>query len=275
MSQKSKSLSELQHWLCQQLVQPRDLHKDPLTVERAALELAGNDRLLPVDQLEIYREQFWLRHTGSLLEDFPGLSGILGQADWNTLSVSYLQRYPCKSFTLRDLGMHMAEHVARSPELPHPQLCLDMARLEWAYVEIFDAPERAALDGQKLGSLSEEQWQRARLLVSPAVRLLQVQYPVATLRQALRDAGSDTAVAIPEVQPQNLLLFRDAQRNLRHRELDTLAFAFLQRLQGGDTLVAAGEAVAQDPRAQATLEDQVFQWFAEWARLGVICDVEI
>lgn len=275
MSQKSQSLSELQHWLCEQLVQPRDLHKDPLAVERAALELTGNDRLLPVDQLEIYREQFWLRHTGSLLEDFPGLSGILGQQDWNTLSVSYLQRYPCKSFTLRDLGMHMPEHVQQCPQLPHPQLCLDMARLEWAYVEIFDAPERTALDGAKLASLSEEQWQRARLIISPAVRLLQVQYPVAALRQALREAGSDTTVAIPAAEQQNLLLFRDAQRNLRHRALEPLAFAFLQRLQAGDTLIAAGEGVAQDPSAQATLEEQVFQWFAEWARLGVICDVEV
>ena len=49
----------------------------------AAQEVArivrGNDRLTPLEQAEIYRGQFWLRHRDALTEDYPGLAYILGE----------------------------------------------------------------------------------------------------------------------------------------------------------------------------------------------------
>ena len=73
---------ETQVWMAELLRRRRALPRDAEVAERARLLIRGNDRLSPVEQLEIYREQFWLRHTASLLEDFPGLSGILGQEAW-------------------------------------------------------------------------------------------------------------------------------------------------------------------------------------------------
>src|SRR5262245_10531800 len=118
----------------------RDLAKSADARGFAELEIGGNDRLSPVEQLEIYREQFWLRHTSSLVEDFPGLSGILGQASWEQLVEAYLAAVTPESYTLRDLGQRLPEFVARASFLEHRELCTDMARLEWAYVEAFDAP---------------------------------------------------------------------------------------------------------------------------------------
>jgi hypothetical protein len=60
-----RSLSELQLGMVEALRYPRALPDDPLWVDFAAENLCGNERLSPVEQLEIYREQFWLRHTGS------------------------------------------------------------------------------------------------------------------------------------------------------------------------------------------------------------------
>ncbi|HEX7668691.1 MAG TPA: hypothetical protein VF395_03865, partial [Polyangiaceae bacterium] len=72
------NLRETQEWMAELLRRPRALPPDARVSELAAVHLAGNGRLAPDRQLEIYREQFWLRHTASLLEDFPGLSGVLG-----------------------------------------------------------------------------------------------------------------------------------------------------------------------------------------------------
>ncbi len=112
------TLSELQIWLAEQLVRPRALSKDPTVVSAAEQHIVATDTLSPGDRLEIYREQFWLRHTASLLEDFPGVSGILGQAEWERLAESYLTAYPCQSFSLRDLGAHFAQHIAEQSTLP-------------------------------------------------------------------------------------------------------------------------------------------------------------
>ncbi|HKO94438.1 MAG TPA: DNA-binding domain-containing protein, partial [Polyangiaceae bacterium] len=112
-----QDLTELQHWVVRHLQQLRALPKDAAIRAEAADRLTGNDRLAPVEQLEIYREQFWLRHTASLVEDFPGVGGVLGQADWEQLVEGYLQAHPSESWTLRELGRHFAEHVTHCPAL--------------------------------------------------------------------------------------------------------------------------------------------------------------
>jgi hypothetical protein len=276
------TLSELQAWFAEQLVRPRALSKYPDSIASAAQHIVGLPALAPVERLEIYREQFWLRHTASLLEDFPGVSGILGQAEWERLSESYLTRYPCRSFNLRDLGVHFAQHIAEQDALPERRLCLDMARLEWCYVEIFDAAEVPPLDGDKLAALSEHAWQQAQIVINPAVRLLRVKYPVVMLRQQLRQThdqdddneSSDEPVPIPDPEAHNLLLYRDSDQALRHESLPLLAWQLLERSQRGDTLVAACEAVATgNPKQASVIETEVGAWFAQWARLNVVVDV--
>jgi len=269
------ALSDLQTWLAAHIVRARDLVKDPEAIAGADARLASNDRLTRVEQLEIYREQFWLRHTAALLEDFPGLAGILGQAEWERLAESYLAAHPCKSFSLRDLGASLPDHIATLPDLPHPVLCHDMARLEWGYVEIFDAADVPPLDGDKLARIPAEDWARAQIAFNPALRLLQVTYPVVALRQALRQASASSSVPIPDPEPHNLLLFRTADRVLQQRSLALIPFQLLRSLHAGQPLAAASEAVAKaNPNSETEIETQVGAWFAEWARLGIITDVQ-
>jgi len=143
-------------FFAEQLGKRRALPKDAALSERARGVVCASGRLSPVERLEIYREQFWLRHTASLVEDFPGLSGILGQGPWQTLIEGYLDAYPPRSFTLRDLGLDLPEYVAAQHWLPEHALCRDMARLELAYLEIFDAPDAVPLDAARLAEIPEE-----------------------------------------------------------------------------------------------------------------------
>ena len=83
----------------------RDLGKDDEARAFADEHIAGNARVSPVEQLEIYREQFWLRHTGSLVEDFPGVGGVLGQNDWERLVEEYLLAHPPSTFSREAVGV--------------------------------------------------------------------------------------------------------------------------------------------------------------------------
>src|SRR5204862_1087507 len=118
------STRETQEWMAVLLRRGRALTRDAGVVEAARLHIRGNDRLSPVEQLEIYREQFWLRHTASLLEDFPGLSGILGQADWERLVEAYLAETSLSSHSLRELGEALPAFVERSRSFSHHELCI-------------------------------------------------------------------------------------------------------------------------------------------------------
>lgn len=271
-------LAELQRWVAEHLRSQRALDRNPATVEQARGRLTGNDRLRPVDQLEIYREQFWLRHTSSLVEDFPGVGGILGQEHWEPLVESYLQTYVSESWTLRDLGRHFPEHVERSRGLPHHALCTDMARLEWRFIELFDAADCPALDLSKLATLPAGTLETGQIVLNPALALLEVSYPVADLRRELlarRTRGADAPpVAIPEQRAQQLVLYRADDRRLYHRPVGPEAFALLGALRRGMSLVAACEhALEQSPEHAERLQRNVGSWFQDWAKRGWIVDV--
>jgi hypothetical protein len=271
-------LTRLQHWVVRHLQSQRALPREASICTEAADRLTGNERLAPVEQLEIYREQFWLRHTASLVEDFPGVGGILGQSDWERLVEGYLQAYTPRSWTLRELGRHFPEYVARCPELSQQRLCSDMARLEWAFIELFDAADCPPLDLTKLASLPPNVLETGQIILNPALKLLEVSFPVADLRMRLlesrRNGSAGPGVELPDPLAQQLVLYRAEDRRLYHRPVSPEAFALLSALDRRLSLVAACEhALTAWPEHAERLQQNVAGWFQAWAQRGWIVDV--
>jgi hypothetical protein len=267
----------LQRWIVEQLQSRTALPRSEAISAEALGRLTGNRRLSPVEQLEIYREQFWLRHTASLVEDFPGVGGILGQAEWEKLVESYLVTESPRAWTLRELGRRFPAHVQGQTQLPHHALSCDMARLEWCFIELFDAAEQPPLDVAKLGALEPGTLETGQIVLSPALALLEVGYPVADLRLRLiaaRAAHAAHPVAIPDPEHQKLVLYRGADLRLYHRPVGPEAFALLDALRRGDSLVSACEhALEQAPAHAERLQRNVGTWFQQWAKRGWIVDV--
>ncbi len=279
MSDEPSPLDAVQAFVASELRELSAVPERPQAAERAHELLTGNSRLSAAEQLEIYRQQFWLRHTAALLEDYPGVSGILGQHEWEQLAESYLTEVPPRSWTLRDLGRDFARHIAGRAGTPHQQLCFDMATLEWAYTEVFDAAESPALDVSRLQSASEEAWSRAVVHLAPALRILSLTYPVAELRRRLRDAAADDAgepISIPGADPHFLVVFRSPKRHLRYVRLGQAPGSLLRHLASGMPLTTACErAAGTDPAHLEQIEAEVGSWFADWTRRGWIVNVEL
>ena len=267
----SDDLSALQERMAEALREQRSLPNHAQWCAFAEQHISGNGRLSPVQQLEIYREQFWLRHTSSLVEDFPGLGGILGQEQWEKLAEQYLTEVTPDSYDLRDLGARLPEVIERADWLPHQALCLDMARLELAYIEVFDARDTPPLAPERLATIPEETFAEARLVIAPSVRLLSVRYPVGNLRRKLR-ASADEPVPIPDESPQHLVVYR-RERQLWDMPVSQVGFTFLAGLAAGKTLGAAAELAASDPEAEAELSTSIGAWLQEWTAKGLVSDV--
>lgn len=268
-----RTLIELQHWMADQLRRRHDLHEDPEARAVAQRFFTGNERLSPVEQLEIYREQFWLRHTSSLVEDFPGLGGIIGQSAWQRLVEEYLERHPPTSRSLRDLGEHLPEFVAGCSWIEHRELCVDMARLEWAYIELFDAADARSLAPEKLQAIPEAAWQTARIVLQPALQLLRVSYPVAALRRALQERRERTSIPAPA--PAHLVLYRAWDRAILDESVSRAAFELLTLLRSGTPLVEACERTVETvPEEAPSIEADLAGWFHDWAERGWVADVE-
>ena len=270
-------LTELQTRIVELLREPRALSKNERAVAIAQQHISGNDRLSPVEQLNVYREQFWLRHTSSLVEDFPGLGGVLGQEHWERLVEGYLRWETPTSWTLNDLAHRFVEHVERQADwLPHPKLCFDMASVEWGYCQLFSERDVPPLNAEKVASIAEDSWPTATLVLNPALRLFQVDYPVCELRKALvKSQQTDESVPIPEPEPHNLVLYRRDRRLFFERVSDA-AFSLLIRLRHGEALGAACEQVATDmPDAAGEVEANVSAWFQRWGAETWVVDVNV
>lgn len=272
------SLSDLQTWMAQLLRHPRGLEKKGELQTAAALHFEGNDRLSPAEQIEIYRQQFWLRHTSALVEDFPGLTGLLGQAAWEPIVESYLMAQGSSVFALKNLGEHLAEHLRLADDslftnttVPRDAL-RQMAQLEWAYVRAFDVNNDPRLSPLKLAQIPPEAWEKARFHISSSVTLLHLDYAAADARRALKKSPGEL-VSLPK-DPHYLVVYR-RENALWDKRVSRPAYLLLEQFQAGVPLVPACEAViAQEPQAEAILDEQLTEWFTLWGRLGWIVGVE-
>jgi hypothetical protein len=255
----------------------RDLATDDEARRFAESHLTGSARLSPVEQLEIYREQFYLRHTASLVEDFPGVGGILGQADWDRLVWDFLATSAPTSYDLAELGAGLADFAATRDWLSERDLVVEMARFEYAHLEVFAAPDSAPLDPAKLAAVPEDAWERARLVPDSGLRLLALEYPVVELRARLLEARDDGTGAPPLPAARRVFLaVHRRNMGIFHDELEPEAFALLSHVARGEPLGVACESAARDAGVSVeSLGAKLERWFAEWSARGYVVDVVI
>jgi hypothetical protein len=266
------ALSEVQAHMGAAVVRTAPIEDDGALAEATRRIVAPGVRLSPVQQLEIYREQFWLRHIGAMKEDFVTLHHLLGEDAFRSLCERYLAAHPPESFTLRDLGDRFAEFVRATEPWSKDTLLHDCARLEWAFIDAFDAADAPPLDPVSIAEAPEEAWGGARVVLHPSMRLVAMEHPAHVYRAQVRDEKKPER---PAPAATRVVVYRGPEK-LMYIAVEPLAFDLLARLAKGVPLaaaceeVAAGAAVADD----AELETKVGGWFQAWAAYGWVSRVE-
>jgi len=250
--------------------------------------IAPNSRLTPFERLEIYNRQYWFRVLGALAEDFPALQALLGGRAFDALSVAYLTAHPSRSFSLRNLGSRLVAWLTANPQWAgrRRRLALDVARIEWAFVEAFDSAERAPLSLDQIAALGGD----SRLALQPHLQLVALDYAADDLVLKLHDrekrqtseAGIrhddeiDTPAKLPRLRlrPTWLAAHR-VDLSVYYRRLEREEFLTLAALRLGLPLAEAIESGFRDsPIVQHRRPRRVRAWFATWSELGWVCAPE-
>jgi Putative DNA-binding domain len=247
--------------------------------------IAPNSRLTAFERLEIYNRQYWFRVLGALAEDFPALRSVVGAGAFERMSVAYLTAHPSRSFTLRNLGSKLPDWLAANPGFAgrRHRLAVDVARIEWAFVEAFDSAERTPLTLDQIATLDAG----SRLALQPHLQLIALDYPADDVvlglhhreKRQTSEAGikhedaPDAPAKLPRLRRRatwvaahriDLSVF---YRRLQREEFLTLA-AIRQSLPLADA-IATGFADSRIPESRRA--QRVREWFANWAELGWIC----
>lgn len=266
-------LEALQALLADSFRRGSPVPEDPALAAACAEHVAGNDRLSPAEQVDIYRRQYWLRHLKLMADDFPGLKAALGGEAFEAFCRAYLEACPPASYALRELGGGVVSFADTYPGFPEgkERLARELVRYERAHGEIWSAAEPPRLDAARVAAMTEDDWATARVILSPLLRRLRVEHPVHRIRDAAR-AGEE-----PPLSPQraHLLLYRLDLRVL-WQEIEPSAFALLEALARGVPLIPACEEVASalDEAEAETFGGAIQGWFAQWANRGLIVGIE-
>ena len=245
-----------------------------------------NARLTSFERLEIYNRQYWFRVLSCFAEDFPGLRAIIGAKKFEALSRAYLADCPSVSFTLRNLGSKLEcwlSHNGRWIE-GMERLALDMVRLEWAHVEVFDAVVEPPITPEYIQNAGLD----LRVQLQPYVRLLDLAYPVEDLLIEVRryegNAGTASNAArlgalrrrvrtrVMPVPEEIFLAVHRYENSVYYKRMEREAFAMLRALSEGRALDEAIDAAFVNSRMPEEQRVPSLQaWFAGWAELGWFC----
>ena len=271
------ALGGLQQWLQAVIVHPGTVDEALAARGAAALVPAGRTgsvvlpsaRLTAPERVGVYHGMYLARMREALESDYPGLARVLGPAAWERLVQSYVEAHPSRSTTLNVLGRDLPEFV-RTARVRRPAFCRDLARLEWAVTEAFDAAETPPLTEAALAAVAPGEWERAGLVPVAALRLVVLEHDAGAHLDALREGRRRPPVRRCRrrvvVYRRNYAVFR--------REQTAAAFALLEDLLSGLTV---GRALARAVgRRRARLgADEAFRLFREWAAMGLFRAVEV
>lgn len=287
------NLLELQRRMAEDVMRPltSDFQMQPITTlgdptqEVAKSYIKPNELLSSFDRLEIYNRQYWFRVIAAVAEDFPALNAVMGDKAFNSLVLEYLRDNPSTSFTLRNLGSKLPQWLAEHRESAQRRhrLLLDVARLEWAYVEAFDRAALAPLTALDLIGLGAD----SRLSLQPHIQLLELSYPVDELVLAVHRERGPSDIASNAVSERRLtkrtrlpkmlraevfLVVHRYENSVYYRRIEKENFRLLSLLEQGFCL---GDALEESFRTSIlSAEEQagkIQEYFAHASELGWLC----
>jgi hypothetical protein len=211
---------------------------------------------------------FW-RLTEILAEEFPTVQHLLGKALFGTVVRDYVTRHPSSHYSLTRLGSKFPAYLAgEADDFPDRKFAADVAVVERAMEDVFDARRVEPIQFEVLTAIPIERWGDVRLQITPALRLLQLAYPVNAFMTAVRE---DRPMDIPAAALAFVAVYRHNYRVWRV-DVDEQRFTLLAALQRGETLGAALELCTSLAGADpAGLVDAVGVWFRDWAAEGLFC----
>jgi hypothetical protein len=244
----------------------------PYTKENLENLVRPSKQLSSLERLSIYRNMYFSRLIEVMAEEFPTVQHLLSKELFGTIVTAYVSRYPSTHYSLTRLGSGFPAYLADvTIDLPEHEFAADVAMVERAMEDVFDAPLAEPIHVEDLEAIPIKRWGDIHLQTIPALRLLQLQYPVNTYITAVREKYQTN---VPPPTPAYVAVYRHNYRVWRV-DLDAQRFVLLSALQRGERLGAALELCAELPGVDAVeLTGEIGAWFREWTKIGLFCEAK-
>jgi hypothetical protein len=221
----------------------------------------GTPALPAAERLAIYADMYLWRQVDALREDFPKLVALLGDEGFYALADGYVRAQPSEHPSLSKLGRRVAEYLVDHPagrvDLP------DLARLEWARAEAFEAEDVPLAGIDSLRAVAPTDLPEVRFAFAPAVQLLHLDHDSPALWRAIEDGAT---LPPPRRAEVHVAVWRK-ELEVFHAVLATDEGRAVERAMAREPFGAVCEPFAGRDDAVDTAFRAVASWFAEgWVR---------
>lgn len=198
-------------------------------------------------RMAVYRELFFNSIENLLASNFPVIKKTLGEAAWLQKVQAFHRHYRAQTPLFTRIGCEFIDFLQQQPQDPATPWLAELAHYEWMELkaEIDDSPiPPHDAEGDLLQGIP---------LLSPQVWPLAYQWPVEKISPSFKPT------AAPE-SPSLLLVYRDAQMQVRFSSLAPLAYRLLQLL--AENHEQTGHALLQQLADEAG-QEQASAFFAQ------------
>ena len=226
--------------------------------------IAPSSTLDPSERVAIYQTMYFWRLHEVLREDFPKLHEALGD-EFETLARDYLAAHPSENPSVRHLGTRLPGFLAtHAIGVARPWLA-DLARLERARVDAFDAPDATPVVATDLRAIPPDDWADLRLEVIPALDVVESAWPVHEVWTA--------PASEPEARAATVRVWRH-DFTVFHTAIDPLERAAFAAVRNGRAFEEVCEVVAEhvDPE---TAPAEAGALLARWIEDGLVARVVV
>jgi hypothetical protein len=242
---------------------------DPVARRLAESLVRAGGRLSPVERLDIYADMYFYRLRDCLQEDFAAVYAVVGAERFHNLITDYLIVHPPAHFSLRQAGRHLPAFIG-TQRLAAPWPYLEqLAALEAAVLDAFDAPDAAPLEIAILQGIPPEEWPGLRFAVTPSLQRVHVEWRV---DDVLRTVQEGAAPSTPAASPTWLRVWRQDLR-VFHRPIDAAETAALEAVATDATFAtvcaAVGELIGESAGAERVVQ-LLDTWFADGLITGCL-----
>jgi len=183
--------------------------------------------------------------------------------------------YPPSHPSLRYAGRDLARFLETEPFAAifgrRCAYAADLARLEWALIDAFDASDAAVLAREVLAGVAPEAWAGLRFRASPSLAVLELAWPVHRVRERFEQVDEngiwDIAPALEPV-PTHVRVWR-REESVYYRAIPALEAKLLGALIRGQAFGELCECVAQDV-GEARAAERAAGYLETWLRAGLL-----
>ena len=186
-------------------------------------------------RLGIYADMYFWRLRDLLADDFEKTAAALGDEAFTATARAYIAAHPSGHPSVRHVGRRFTAHLHAHLPAGAPPWAADLAALEWARVETFDAPDVVPLRPADLATVAPADWADLRFTTVAALTLVDSAWPV--------HRAWETPDAELQPEPTAVRVWRQ-DHVVYHCAVDVPEREALRRLMAGDPFGVICDAFA-------------------------------